>query len=126
MTNREAIMQLTDEELAWFLVYEEKYSAKICFKFRGSSVEYASCEAAVEACKKWLSTELEEFSPSTKHADEDQFELSISAKERHKSALCRKSFEMFLQICWKKTLKYGWKLTDINEMSKTTMKTKGK
>ena len=54
MTNREAIMQLTDEELAWFLVYEEKYAAENCFKFRGSSVEYSSCEAAVEACKKWL------------------------------------------------------------------------
>lgn len=78
MTNREAIMQMSDEDLAWFLVYEEKYAMENCFKFRGSSVEYASCEAAVEACKKWLKTELEEFLTSTKHADEDQFELSIS------------------------------------------------
>ena len=57
MTNYDAIRQLSLEDLAWFLVYEAKYSDGLCFKFRGSSVEYGNCEAAVEACKKWLKEE---------------------------------------------------------------------
>ena len=79
MTNFEALKNMSLDELAWFLVYEDRYAPSDCFKFRGSTVEYQNCEGALEACKKWLKTELEEFPTSTKYADEDQFELSVSA-----------------------------------------------